>query len=114
MALTRLFAELPSGEVTARGRYPWAERGDLRAELDWERLRWPLLGEPVLESPTGSATLRGTVDAWELESALDLLASSELPVRAELQGEGGRSRAQFTIDSLSLLGGLVEGRMELD
>ena len=114
VALTRLFAELPSGEVTARGRYPWAERGDLRAELDWERLRWPLLGEPVLESPTGSATLRGTVDAWELESALDLLASSELPVRAELQGEGGRSRAQFTIDSLSLLDGLVERRMELD
>ncbi len=114
LELSRLVADLPSGAVTARGRYPWAERDELWADLDWEALRWPLLGEPLLESPTGNARLRGTMDAWVLESALDLLAAEDLPVGAELRGHGGRSRAQFTLDSLSLLAGRVEGTVDLD
>lgn len=61
----RLLATLHEGaaELSASGRVALAGGPlDIDVTADWRQLRWPFSGEPVVTSPSGSITVRGTPD----------------------------------------------------
>lgn len=55
--LTPLIVSGP-GRIQLEGHLAWAGDSDLR--LSWEKLNWPVTGDPMVSSASGNATLRGT------------------------------------------------------
>lgn len=79
----------------------------------WERLRWPLSGDPIAESPRGKVDVSGTFDAFDY--ALSLVAQGpDIPsLNLGLAGEGSRTGTRLSALRLDALGGELLGEGEL-
>jgi translocation and assembly module TamB len=76
----------------------------------WEALRWPLAGEPLAESPSGSLHVQGDLDGFDYR--LKTGAFGQQIPESELALVGTGDKTQTTIVELTLgsLGGTVNGK----
>ncbi|MES9972199.1 MAG: translocation/assembly module TamB domain-containing protein [Candidatus Thiodiazotropha sp.] len=83
--------------------------GELSADLKWQGLRWPLIGEaPQISSDEGSLQLQGRLDAYRYELAMQ---ASRLEVGAlQLDAAGSGTLQQIDLQSLAV--GLQQGKIE--
>jgi translocation and assembly module TamB len=79
--------------------------GRFKLEGSWERLRWPLAGDLLAESPRGSLEASGTFDSYQYR----LSAAGRTPELADLElslsGSGDRNGTQVEPLGLKALGG---------
>ncbi len=95
--------------VGFEGRHAF-DSGSFDATLSWQSLAWPPTGaEAQVESREGSASIRGTSEAWTLTAGLLLSAPDVVEGRLGLSANGTRSGAEFLIDEGSVLGGRIAG-----
>lgn len=96
--------------VTAQGAWtPRAGGPELALRGRWQDLGWPLAPDPAFRSPSGTFTLRGSVDDYALEASG---AVSGLPVPTgewSLAAAGDRTGLAITALRLALLDGALEG-----
>lgn len=94
----------PPAELNLRG--PVHFDGDVPAfalAVDWSALRWPLRGTPQLHSATGTATLRGSIDAYQAELQARLQPVGLPGADLHLDARGDRQALQLqalTLDTL--------------
>src|SRR5690606_28988128 len=77
--------------LTARGQWQPGD-GRWQAHLAWERLQWPLRGEPLLRSPEGTLEASGTRAQYRLALAARALVPQLPPLALEARGQGDRRR----------------------
>lgn len=70
----------------------------LLADLDWQALRWPLDGEPLLISPDGSLSGSGTPDDYSVQVDAGLRFPDYGEGRLQLSGRGNTE--QLMVESL--------------
>ncbi|MEM9055878.1 MAG: hypothetical protein AAGD86_00290, partial [Pseudomonadota bacterium] len=106
LALAALGSRLrASGEVDAG-----ASNGPaLRAQIDWERLTWPLDETPVATSERGSLTLEGTPERFAFQTAAGLDGPSLPAVALSAAGTGTAEALNVAQLRAELLGGTVSG-----
>ncbi len=91
------------------------QAGSVVSELAWTDLRWPLIAKvPNVESNTGRASLSGTLDDWQVDLTTVVSAPGIAQGRLGLAGEGTRYRAAFDVVEGEVLGGVVDGGLEMD
>lgn len=101
------------GRLAGQGRIALA--GGVAADLTirWQALRWPLTGEPVALSPSGSLTFEGPLDDYRLALEGGLEAAPAPPLAMQLSGEGSMEQIRLDLDARSgeaRLGGQVNAR----
>lgn len=79
----------------------------------WQRLRWPLSGDPIAESPQGKIDVSGTLESFDYALALDGQGPDIPAVRLALEGEGSRTGTRLSALRLDALGGELLGAGEL-
>lgn len=88
---------------------------NVMAELGWRQLRWPLLAADArLQSPSGQATLSGTLDDWQAEVSTVLTATDVAEGRFRMRGTGTTRAATIDIVEGEVFGGLLDGAATLD
>lgn len=85
---------------------------DLDVQLDWQKLGWPGVD---WSSPTGQATLSGTLNAWQakLDARIDNPRQQAASGRVELVATGDLEQARLESLRAELLDGLIEGRGDI-
>jgi translocation and assembly module TamB len=103
----RAWMPRPGGSLAASGTVVFGEHAPtLAIDSKWTALRWPMAGNPVVESPSGSARLEGT-----LPYRFELTAQARgagLPT-AEFSASGQLDREQLVIDRVD--GSVLQGRL---
>ncbi|CRI66305.1 conserved hypothetical protein [Thiocapsa sp. KS1] len=79
----------------------------------WDRLRWPLSGDPIAESPRGTLALSGTLDAYDYAFSLAALGPDMPPLNLDLDGTGSQTGTRIGALKLALLGGELLGEGEV-
>lgn len=107
------------GDLAARGSVGLSEPLAADLKLEWDRLSWPLAGEPSVRSPEGRASLEGTLERWTLTAGAELSVPGEgaLPARSgrlEVAAAGGDAGADVERAALTLGGGELEARGRVD
>ena len=88
---------------------------NVMAELGWRQLRWPLLAADArLQSPSGQATLSGTLDDWQADVSTVLTATDVTEGRFRMRGAGTNRAAKIDIVEGEVFGGLLDGAATLD
>ncbi len=82
-------------------------------EGDWERLRWPLSGDLVAESPQGDLTASGTLDAFDYRLSTQALGPGFPRAGLVLGGRGRVEGARIETLELETLGGRLQGQGDL-
>jgi len=87
--------------------------GALTLEAAWEKLRWPLTGERVVEARQGKLDVEGTLEAYGYRASADVWGRDFPEASLRLRGEGDRESATITDLRVYTLEGSVEakGRM---
>jgi translocation and assembly module TamB len=72
--LTITVPEQPA-RLTGRGQIELADTLGLNVTLDWQKLQWPLKGEPLMTSSSGTVQLTGTPE--KLHASLDIAVGGD-------------------------------------
>ena len=67
-----------------------------QADLGWQGLRWPLVGDPQLISPDGQVTASGTPTDYQASIDATLLGPEDQPLSAELALSGTDQRIEIS------------------
>lgn len=79
----------------------------------WERVRWPLVGAPLAESPQGSLTAEGSLDDYRYQLSL-LAFGQQIPeTSVELSGTGDQQGTSIAGLKFDTLGGSVNAKGKL-
>ncbi len=107
--------ELQQGErsLQGEGRLDWAAGLALEARLSWQKLAWPLVGTPNVESRLGSLRLSGTPKAYRVQGEAQVSAPGQPEADLALQGSGDTAHLAIEALTLRALGGALEGQGEL-
>ncbi|OED37134.1 hypothetical protein AB833_24590 [Chromatiales bacterium (ex Bugula neritina AB1)] len=85
------------------------ENQSVDAKGDWKKLRWPLIGEPLLvSSPAGEFTIQGPVSGYTVSAALELEATAIPAGRWQLAASGDAESLSSISLKAETLGGVVE------
>ncbi len=79
----------------------------------WDRLRWPLSGDPIAESPRGTLDVSGTLDAFDYALSLAALGPNMPELTLDLNGTGSQTGTRVGTLKLALLGGELLGEGEV-
>ncbi|HUS24372.1 MAG TPA: translocation/assembly module TamB domain-containing protein, partial [Candidatus Binatia bacterium] len=86
----------------------WSYRDASDLQLAWQKLQWPLEGEPQVLSQAGSAHIRGRPDGYQL--TLDTrLAALDLAASVHAEGSGDLQHVELA----ALHAGLLAGTLDL-
>jgi translocation and assembly module TamB len=98
--------------LEGRGRYQLdAEKGGLYADLKWEKLRWPLVGESVqVLSQAGSLQLEGRLEEYRYRLDLDARFPELSPVPGRFSASGDGDLQGLNLAKLALV--MKEGRID--
>ncbi len=102
------------GQLSAQGKVALSEGNALDLVLRWQKLQWPLNGDPEYSSPEGEFTLTGPLHNYKLDGGLRwVLAGAEQEGRLRLEGQGNTE--SFNLNTLALSGapGTVEGNANI-
>ncbi|MEW8052961.1 MAG: translocation/assembly module TamB domain-containing protein [Candidatus Thiodiazotropha sp.] len=95
-------------ELTAIGEYH-PQGGELSADMKWQGLRWPLIGEKAdFNSESGSLQLQGGLDAYDYQLAMR--ASRPEVGTLQFDAVGSGTLEQVDLDNLSVE--LQQGKIE--
>jgi translocation and assembly module TamB len=83
-------------------------------QLQWQALRWPLQGEPVLLSPAGQLELSGSPAQYRLQGKTSLRAYGATAEELQLAGTGGREQLKIATLQTRLAGGAISGQGRVD
>jgi autotransporter translocation and assembly factor TamB len=83
------------------------------AQALWERLRWPLAGEPVVQSPMGSLGAEGALDAFTYRLTTDAFGEQIPETRLALVGSGDQQRTDIAELTIETLNGQIAGKGSL-
>lgn len=98
------------GQVQAQARYTPQE---LFADLNWQRLQWPLLGAPSIVSDTGHFEVRGLPEDYRYQLDGELAAEGRQGT-AEAAGAGSLSHVVLENLRLAVAKATVQGRARVD
>lgn len=98
------------GSAELKGAYTYA--GIFDAELRWTGLRWPLLGEPLITSPEGEASVQGSLEAYAYRLKARL-AEARAAVDLEAEGEGGMDSLKLARLQAKGLGGRLDAKADI-
>ncbi|MBK1717709.1 translocation/assembly module TamB domain-containing protein [Thiocystis violacea] len=90
-----------------------ATPGRFDLEGDWKRLRWPLSGELLAQSPQGSLKASGDFEDFVYRLSAEALGPSFPSARVDLRGKGTASGTRLESLALDTLDGRVEGEGDL-
>lgn len=76
----------------------------------WERLRWPLTGDALAESPRGKLDVDGDLDAFHYALTAQAFGQQIPETRLTLSGSGNADATKLEELLLETLGGRVEGK----
>lgn len=76
---------------------------------NWKRLRWPVIGDLVAQSPQGDLDLSGDFDAFAYALSTEALGPGFPAARLALQGNGKPEGTHLETLRIETLGGLLEG-----
>jgi translocation and assembly module TamB len=79
----------------------------------WDRLRWPLSGDPIAESPRGTLDVSGTLDALDYALSLAALGPDMPELTLDLDGTGSQTGTRIDALKIVLLGGELLGDGEV-
>ncbi|MDM4771621.1 translocation/assembly module TamB domain-containing protein [Solimonas sp. SE-A11] len=98
------------GAAELKGEYAYA--GEFDAELRWQDLRWPLLEEPMLTSPEGEATVKGSLEsyAYQLKARF---AEARAAVALEAEGDGTMETLRLQRLQAKGLGGSLDAKADI-
>ncbi|MBK1703939.1 translocation/assembly module TamB domain-containing protein [Halochromatium glycolicum] len=82
----------------------------LAMQAVWERLRWPLAGDPLIELPQGSLNAEGAFDDYAYRLRTSLFGQPIPETEIALVGTGDRQQTSITELSLNTLGGQVNAK----
>ncbi|WP_213462116.1 translocation/assembly module TamB domain-containing protein [Thiocapsa sp.] len=102
-ALLNLTGQVDTGATP--GRFALAGR--------WERLRWPLSGDAMAESPRGTLDVSGAFDAFDYAVSLVARGPDIPALTLDLNGTGSDSGTRIDALKLALLDGEVLGEGEV-
>ena len=115
-----LTEQVSEARLAATGRLDLGtEGGQVELNGRWERLRWPLSGELLAESPQGTLDVSGTLDDFVYRSTLSARGPDVPPLEARLDGRAGLTATQIerleveTLDGVLTLTGEVAWSPEL-
>lgn len=99
-----------NAQFIAKGRLDTSAE-PLAFEVDgaWERLRWPLMGESLIEAPSGKLDVSGDLDAFSYSLGAEVFGANVPETKLNLAGKG--SIADTAIETLHVetLGGIIDG-----
>jgi len=76
----------------------------------WERLRWPLVGDPIAASPGGEIKASGSLDDYDYSLAAQA-AGTEIPeTSVSIAGTGDQQQTRIDELVVETLGGRIEGK----
>ncbi|WP_295402397.1 translocation/assembly module TamB domain-containing protein [uncultured Thiocystis sp.] len=87
--------------------------GHFSLKGNWKRLRWPLIGDLVAQSPRGELELSGDFDAFAYALSTEALGPGFPAARLTLQGSGKPESTHLDTLRIEALGGLLEGSGDL-
>ncbi|EGV20400.1 translocation/assembly module TamB domain-containing protein [Thiocapsa marina] len=80
---------------------------------EWQRLRWPLSGDLIAESPRGTLDVSGAFDAFVYSLSLAVQGPDVPPATLDLGGSGSQTAARIDALELSVLDGELLGKGEV-
>lgn len=83
------------------------------AQALWERLRWPLAGQPIAQSPQGSLDAAGALDAYTYRLSTEAFGEQLPETRLALVGSGDQKQTDVTELTVETLNGQIEGKGRL-
>jgi translocation and assembly module TamB len=86
-----------------------------RFDLDghWERLRWPLSGDAMAESPRGKVDASGSLDAFDYALSLAAQGPDFPESHLDLEGTGSQRGTRIRTLTLAALDGELRGEGEV-
>lgn len=100
--------------VTLAGEINIDEEPQFDVQANWNNLQWPLRGNAAFTSPSGSATLGGTIAGYTLQATAAAALPDNTAARFELRGRGdmdGLSLDQLSVQTFEDL--QLEGTAEV-
>ena len=76
----------------------------------WERLRWPLTGEALVESPLGKLDVDGTLEAFTYALEAEAFGQQIPETRLTLKGIGDTASTRIDTLGIETLGGTLTGK----
>ncbi len=83
------------------------------AQATWERLRWPLAGAPIMQSPQGSLAAEGALDSFEYRLDADAFGDQIPEIKLALAGTGDQQGTNIVELTIETLNGLIAGKGHL-
>ncbi|WP_316367607.1 translocation/assembly module TamB domain-containing protein [Candidatus Thiodiazotropha sp. CDECU1] len=100
-------------DLTAEGAY-LAQSGELTADLQWQGLRWPLIGETTeISSDAGSLQLQGRLDVYRYQLAMQASRREVGAVQLDAAGTGTGQQIDLATLAVELPQGKIEGSGKL-
>ena len=81
--------------------------------LYWSQMRWPLVGYPEYQSPSGKLILRGALSRYTLQLAAHLKGKNLPLIELTLSGQGNRKVFNTTILHVTGFQGTISGNIHL-
>ena len=99
--LTELSVTAPGGKlaINLTGQFSFADQG-FQADGEWQSLAWPLVGDPQVQSPSGTLSASGTPKDYQARLVATLLGPDEQALNATVRAAGNEE--QIVLSQLSL------------
>jgi translocation and assembly module TamB len=76
----------------------------------WERLRWPLTGDALVQAPLGQLDVTGDLDAFDYVLGAELFGANVPETRLTLNGTGSSESTRIDALLVETLGGRIEAK----
>ena len=76
----------------------------------WERLRWPLVGDAVAESPLGKLDAKGKLDDFSYSLSAEAFGRQIPEAKLQVAGTGNNQSTRLEILTVDTLGGRISGK----
>ncbi len=106
--IDRLSIHVPRGDtrLDAQGRWlPGANGGDIKLNLNWKNLRWPIQNPVWFDSAYGHGSIEGNLDHYKIQLTTDKPWPQIPPSSWSAQAEGNRDGLRIQSLHVSALGG---------
>lgn len=98
-------------QLQAAGSYRFEDEA-IAADVSWQSLAWPVgANPPQWSSESGQLELQGTLDDWQANGELQLLASGFPEGQLQLNASGNQDAVNLVIPNGQVLGGQFAGQV---